>query len=107
MPTDPTLLANLKRSQDPDAMVLVQLAEHGADLAKQHEPNFSFEMLSKDTAEKVAAELSAKGYRVEVFEPNEENPTHQVIAKRLMVLDLALGKKYGGSYDGWGAEVVE
>jgi regulator of RNase E activity RraB len=118
MPTDPTVIGTLKRSQDPDAMVLVQMAEHGADLTKQHEPDFAFEIPTKEAAEKVAAELFANGYRVEVFEPDEENPRHQVLAKRLMVLDLltlnkltiqfeALAKKYGGIYDGWGAEIVE
>jgi len=55
---------------------------------------------------------------VQLHEPDEENPEYQVIAKRVMVLDLqvlnqlsvqfeALAEKYESSYDGWGAEIVE
>lgn len=118
MPTDHELLATLKRSQDPDAMLLVQLAEHGSDLAKPHRPEFAFEVPSEQAAREVASILAAQGYGVETFEPDEDNPAYLVIASRLMGLDLevlsrlsrefeALAEKYRGSYDGWGAEVVE
>lgn len=118
MPTDHELLATLKRRQDPDAMLLVQLAEHGSDLAKPHRPEFAFEMPADESAREIGASLAAKGYDVETFEPDEDNPAYLVIASRLMRLDLevlnqlsrefeALAEEHFGSYDGWGAEVVE
>ena len=118
MPTNPKLLAELKRSKDPDAMVLLQMVENGANLAKPHEPDFAFEMPSLETAKKIEAELYSEGYLVELFDPDMDNPTYQVIARRTMVLDLhalnqlsiqfeALAKRFGGIYDGWGAEIVE
>jgi len=118
MPNAPSLIATLKTSQDPDALVLLQMAELGADLAKPHHPEFAFEIPSSDTAEGIAAVLSSLGYQVEHFDPDEDNPSHQIIAECAMVLELealnklslqfeALAEKYQGSYDGWGAEIVE
>lgn len=118
MPTPPDLLAPLQGNEDPDAMVLLQMAEVGADLRKPHEPEFAFEVAEQTSAEAIAKELSALNYDVQLFEPDDENPEYQVIAKRVMVLDLltlnqislefeALAENYEASYDGWGAEVVE
>lgn len=118
MPTPPDLLAALQGNEDPDAMVLLQMADVGADLRKPHEPEFVFDVAKQTSAEAIAKELSELNYDVQLFEPDEENPEYQVIARQVMVLDLlalnqlslefeALAKKYEASYDGWGAEVVE
>lgn len=118
MPTPPELLAALRGSRDPDAMVLLEMAEVGADLRKPHEPEFAFEVVSQVDAEAMANELSQLDYDVQIYEPDDDNPEYQVIAKRLMVLDLqilnqlssqfeVIAEKYEANYDGWGAEVVE
>lgn len=119
MPTPPEqLLAALQGNEDPDAMVLLQMAEVGADLRKPHRPEFVFEATERANAESIARELYELDYEVQLYEPDDENPEYQVVAKRTMVLDLrvlnrltlgfeALAEKHGASYDGWGAEIVE
>lgn len=118
MPTPPDLLLVLQGNEDPDAMLLLQMAEVGADLRKPHKPDFAFEVAEQASAKAIAKELCALGYDVQLYEPDAENPEYQVIAKRVMVLDLhvlnqlsmqfeALAEKYEASYDGWGAEIVE
>ena len=118
MPTLPALLTMLKHSNDPDAMVLAQMAENGADLNKPHEPDFAFVMTEPETAHAVADELDTLGFHVDIYTPDEDNSDYQVVGKRVMVLDLrvinqltvqfeALANKHNAIYDGWGAEIVE
>ena len=121
MPTPVELISALKNSKDPDAMVLSLMIENGSDITKPHEPDFAFEVNNQIDADKIADELVALGFQVEIYTPNNENPenkNHQVVAKRIMVLDLqvlnqltlqfeALAKNHGAIYDGWGAEIVE
>lgn len=118
MPTDPDLIAILRVSPDPDARVLLQMTDLGANLSTPHEPDFAFELPSSEMAGALATDLSAQGYQVECFDPDEDDSAHQVIAKRTMILNLrtlnklsvqfeALATKYTGTHDGWGAEIVE
>jgi regulator of RNase E activity RraB len=120
MPTPEHMLASLRGNTDPDAMVLVQLAEAGSDLQEPHLPEFAFEVESEAAAQAIANELADLGFGVELHSPQveDENPNHWVIAKRTMVLEWAvlrelsaqfeaLAAKHGASYDGWGAEIVE
>jgi Regulator of ribonuclease activity B len=118
MPTATELVAALRMSQDPDAMVLVQLAEQGSDLSKAHEPEFVFDVAARADAEAIARALSAGDFEVRLYEPDSDNADYQLVAVRLMVLDLqalnelsqefeALAKEHSASFDGWGAEVVE
>ncbi len=118
MPTPPEILSPLLGSGDPDAMVLLQMADLGADLRKPHEPEFAFELGTRASATAIAKKLSELDYDVQLYEPDEENPEYQVVAKRVMVLDLqvlnqltlefeTLADRYEASYDGWGAEIVE
>ena len=118
MPTQDSILIELQRSNDPDAMVLLQMADLGADLRKPHEPEFTFEATSDAQAEGIALEMRSRGYEVETFEADEDNPDVQVVARCLMVLELkvlnqlsrefeALAARHKASYDGWGAEIVE
>ena len=108
----------LSKSQDPDAMVLRQMIEEGADLSKAHEPDFAFEAGNESDARGIAGALDALGYEVTLYEPDEDNPNYQVVGKRTMVLDLAALNRITGqfealarindaTYDGWGAEIVE
>ncbi|MFM7519253.1 MAG: ribonuclease E inhibitor RraB [Planctomycetota bacterium] len=118
MPTPPELLAALSGNKDPDAMVLLQMAEVGADLRKPHEPDFAFDVPIRESAEALAQELCQLDYDVQLYEPDDDNPEYKVVAVTTMVLHLgvlnqlsikfeALAEKYGASYDGWGAEIVE
>ena len=94
MPTSPELLDRLVNNDDPDAKVLAQMVELGADLSLPHVPEFAF-----DAAE-------------------DDAPTWQVVAARRMIPDLdalmalsaqfeALAQTHGVVYDGWGAEIVD
>lgn len=118
MPTPTDLLATLQDHDDPDALVLLEMAKAGSDLRKPHEPEFVFEAEGQSSAHAIANELCELDYEVRLYEPDEENPGFQVVAKRVMVLELqtlnqlsakfeALAERFGASYDGWGAEVVE
>lgn len=118
MPTDLKLLHSLKENADPDAKVLLQLAQHGADLAKPHEPDFALIIPSEADAQLAAGRLSGLGFSVDVYPCDEAEDGFWVVAKKTMVLELAvlqklsvqlqqLAEEYGGDYDGWGAEVVE
>jgi hypothetical protein len=122
MPAPEHVLGPLRASADPDAKVLVLLAEAGADLQKPHVPEFAFEVETADVAQAIANELSGLGlgFDVDLYVPAPEdaNPNHWVVAKRTMVLELsvvtelsaqfeALALKHHVSYDGWGAEIVE
>jgi Regulator of ribonuclease activity B len=118
MPISAELLAELEDHDDPDAMVLLQMAQIGADLQKPHSPDFTFEVEDEPAALALAAELAALDYSVRLYAPDRENPGYQVIAQRTMILELstlmslsqafeALAARHGAVYDGWGAEIVE
>lgn len=118
MPTPSQIIAPLKGNEDPDAMVLLQMAELGADLRKPHKPDFAFEVPEKSEAVALANQLSALDFDVDLYDPTDENPYFQIIAKKTMILALevinqhsdlfeALAEKHHASYDGWGAEIVE
>lgn len=118
MPTQKQLLARLKKSADPDAKVLVQLAKHGSDLAKVHEPDFALIIPSKKGALQAAATLKKRGFSVRVDRDESPDKGFWVVATREMTLELSilqklsiemqeLAEEYDGDYDGWGAEIVE
>ncbi len=118
MPTPPEIIATLEGNSDPDAKVLLQMAEIGADLTKPHEPEFAFEASTQTNAIAIGNQLSTLGYSVELYGPSDENPNYFVVAKCTMVLELnsliqrsahfeILAQQYSVSYDGWGAEIVE
>ena len=118
MPTPTALLATLQDNDDPDAQVLLEMAKAGSDLRKPHEPEFVFEVEDQASAHAIVNALCALYYEVQLYELGEENSSFQVVAKRVMVLELralnevslkfeALAEQFAASYDGWGAEVVE
>jgi regulator of RNase E activity RraB len=118
MPTDKKLLAMLKKSADPDAKVLVQLAKHGSDLGKVHAPDFALVIPSEKSALQAAATLKKRGFSVRVDRDESPDNGFWVIATRKMMLELsalqqlaiemqALAEEHDGDYDGWGAEIVE
>ena len=100
------------------ARVLVEMAKAGSDLRKPHEPEFVFEVEDQRRAHALAEELCSLDYEVGLYEPAEESPVFQIVAKRVMVLEIeainklsaefdALAERHEASYDGWGAEIVE
>lgn len=118
MPTPPEIIATLRGNKDPDAMVLLKMADLGADLRKPHKPDFAFEVPEETEAAALANQLRTLGFDVEFYEPSDEEPYFQVIAKKTMVLALdvlnqhsdifeALADRHHASYDGWGADIVE
>ncbi|AVS67223.1 hypothetical protein C8245_17385 [Paracidovorax avenae] len=118
MPTPPELLASLEGSDDPDALVLLQVAHVGADLRQPHSPEFAFEADGEASALALAHELAALDDSVQLHAPDAENPCYQVIAQKHMLLELsalnilsqefeALAERHAAVYDGWGAEIVE
>ncbi len=118
MPTPPELIAALQQSdEDPDAKVLLDMIEVGADLTQPHEPEFVFEVAEQANAEALAQALSGLDHEVALYLPEDERTVYTVVAQRVMVLDLAelqqmavkfeaLAEEHEASYDGWGAEIV-
>lgn len=118
MPTSIQELSLLKAVDDPDATVLLQMAEIGADLAKPHRPEFCFEAGTEGQADAIADALQLLGYDVQIYLPDQANACYQVVASTWMVLNLTavngltqtferLAEQHGAEYDGWGAEIVE
>ena len=118
MTTPAELLAPLQGNDDPDARVLLQMAQAGADLRKPHVPEFVFEVEKESAAHALATELANLDYSVQTYAPEQSNPAYQVIAIRTMVLELhaliqlserfeSLAQRHRAVYDGWGAEIVE
>ena len=112
------LAETLKDNPDPDAKVMWHLIQHGSDLAKEHEPDFSFSASREKDAQDIAKELSGMTLKVTIYGPNKENPGFEVVGVKKMKLDLPtmqnLSKKfeeiansYNGEYLGWGTEIVE
>ena len=87
MPTPVEILAALQGNSDPDAMVLLQMVEIGADLRKPHNPDFAFEVSERSEAEAIAEELKSFGYETELYVPEaNEEAIYQVVAKCELVL---------------------
>jgi hypothetical protein len=118
MPTSPDLLDRLVNNDDPDARVLAQMVELGADLSLPHVPEFAFDAAEEAAAMSIAHALAELDFDVRIFGPEDDAPTWQVVAARRMIPDLdalmalsaqfeALAKTHGVVYDGWGAEIVD
>jgi hypothetical protein len=118
MPTSPDLLARLSNNDDPDAKVLSEMVALGADLSQPHFPHFAFDAKEEASAMAVAESLAQLDFDVQIFGPQDDAPTWQVVATRRMVPDLdelmaltvqfeMLAKTHGVVYDGWGAEIVD
>lgn len=118
MPTPIEIIEMLRTVNDADSSVLLQMAELSADLRKPHLPDFAFETPSEVSAEAIADALVKFGFDVEIYPPDESDPTYQVVGKKEMALhyqSLAklsnafekLANEYNSVYDGWGAEIFE
>lgn len=118
MPNDPSLLDRLHNNDDPDAQVLAEMVELGADLSKAHVPQFAFDVAQEAAATALAEALAQLDFDVQIFGPEAGAPTFQVVAARSMVPELetmtalseqfrTLAQVHGVVYEGWGAEIVD
>jgi regulator of RNase E activity RraB len=101
---------------DVDQQVLDQLQAAGSDLSKPHPLEFYLYFPAEDLAHKVADEIEADGYKVEVKRAPRGGTwmcyvTRRMAPKRAEIAAMGkrfreLAQKYGGEYDGWETEVV-
>lgn len=101
---------------DRDALVIEALVANGSDTSKVHEIDFFLDFDNLKQATVVAQSMESQGFRVKVYE--NEDQTVTIEAKRFLIPTLdnihrvsstleSLTSKYGGSYDGWGTEIVK
>ena len=102
---------------DPDALVIAQLREAGADLAKPHLVEFFLYLPTEEAARQAADRLRQRGGEVSVrlgadgtswlcLVTSRMVPDHAAWRRERASLS-AVALELGGQYDGWGTEVVE
>ncbi len=101
---------------DTDQQILDQLRAAGSDLSKPHPMEFYLYFPTEDVAARVADEIEADGYRVEVKRAPRGPAwmcyvTRRMTPKKSEIAAMGrrfreLAEKYGGEYDGWETEVV-
>lgn len=101
---------------DSDAATLSQLRSAGADLRKPHATDFFLYLPTEAAAQQVARTLSAKGFTTDVRPAASGTEWLCEATKELVLTPSTLAKlradfsnqvrPHGGSYDGWGAQVV-
>ncbi|MBK6598604.1 MAG: ribonuclease E inhibitor RraB [Proteobacteria bacterium] len=107
------------RNDSWDEQVIDQLRKSGSDPFQPHEVDYFFGMPDEATASRVAAMLSAEGYRTDVErkgeDPSQPFSLHALRTMRLSVPEMKsisrrftqLAAEVGGTYDGWNASHVE
>jgi hypothetical protein len=102
----------------PDAQVLSHLRKAGSDLSKTHHVEFFMYFPDEDAAQRVASRLVPQGFGVRVEPAAAGRPEWLVLATRPMIPQApelerlrghltTLASSENGTYDGWGAPVVE
>jgi hypothetical protein len=102
----------------PDAQVLSHLRQAGSDLSKTHHVEFFMYFPDEEAAQRIASRLVPQGFGVRVEPAADGRSEWLVLATRPMVPQAAelerlrghltaLASSEGGSYDGWGAPVVQ
>jgi hypothetical protein len=104
-------------AEDEDQQVLDQLRAAGSDLSKPHLMEFYLYFPTEELASKVADEIEADGYKVEVKRAPRGSSwmcyvTRRMVPKRAEIAAMGkrfrdLAERYGGEYDGWETEVVQ
>lgn len=114
-------LQKLRRHKNDswDARLIDQLRKRGSDPFKPHEVDFFLAFPSRETADRLAAELGQEGFTCDVKEAPENGALafslHAQKSMQLSVADMQdlsrrltdAAKLLGGRYDGWSAPVVE
>ncbi len=102
--------------EDRDYKTIEALKNNGSDISKPHEIDFFLDFEKFEQAAPIAQAMDKDGFNVRMFENGDG--TFTIEAKKTIVplpdtmRDItkklnALTGKYGGTYDGWGSEVVE
>ena len=103
-------------AKSDDERVIAQLKKAGSKLDQPHDVEFFFFLPDEGAADRVAKRLFAAGFDVETEETDDgtwslvANGSMIPIAAEMTKLRTAfdaLAAAEGGSYDGWGASVVE
>lgn len=101
---------------DRDALVIQALIANGSDTSKVHEIDFFLDFENLTQANVVAESMESQGFSVKVFENEDQTATIEAKKSLIPTLDNIhrissyldkLTTKHGGSYDGWGTEIVE
>lgn len=101
----------------PDAQVITQLKKAGSNLSKPHPIEFFFYFPSREGADRIAIQLTQRGYKTKV-DRSKNGPDWLVLATKNMVPYepelarlrrefTALVASERGEYDGWGTEVIK
>jgi hypothetical protein len=103
---------------DWDVKVVAQLAVAGSDFRKPHPIEFFFYFPSERAAQRVAGKLTQRGFASRVEAQTGTTAAWLTFATRSMLVDVAelrrlraefeeLSRVEGGTYDGWGTQVVK
>ena len=101
-----------------DVRVIVQLKQAGSKLDKPHDIDFFLYFPSDSAANTVAQVLASQGYKTTVNASAKSDSEWLVQASKTMIPEAwplveirrslsTLASENGGSYDGWGAAVVQ
>jgi len=108
-----------KRDENhPDAKVIKQLIEAGADLTKPHKPDFQFDFKEVEDARNVAKILLEDDFESKIYAPQKGFPTYELIAQKEMIIEFttmadlidhlrSLAVENNGEMSGWGTSVEE
>ena len=107
-----------KDENHPDAKVIKQLIEAGADLSKPHKPDFQFDFKDLEDARTVAEKLQEEGFASKIYAPQEGYPTYELIAEKEMLIEFTviadltdhlrkLAEGNNGKMSGWGTSVED
>ncbi len=108
----------IRDENHPDAKVIKQLIDAGADLSKPHKPDFQFDFPDVKDARAVAKTLHAEGFSSKIYAPQEGYPTYELVAQKEMTIELEamadltdrlkkLAEENNGEMSGWGTSVEE
>lgn len=100
----------------PDARVIRQLIEAGANLKKPHKPDFQFEFKELEDARAVAKKLQSEGFASKIYKPKKGSPTYELNSQKEMIIEFKtmadltdrlrkLAKEHRGEMTGWGTPV--
>ena len=107
---------SIRDENHPDAKIIAQLIQAGADLKKLHKPDFKFDFKEVEDARNVAKNLLEKGFTSKIYAPQEGFPTYEIVAEKEMIIEFTtmadlsdslgkLAKDNNGTLSGWGTSV--
>lgn len=104
-------------SPSPDSQVIEQLRKAGSNLGKAHDIEFFLYFPGKEQAEAAQKDLQGQGFTSEVRRASKGPDWLLFLTRSMRPAEPALrevratlsstASRHGGTYDGWGAQVVE